>query len=250
MDKDPLIGFGISEHVATVLLHEAFRFANEAAAYEVAGQLFGERIEVIDPEAGWKFPEIPTGLTDWLASRAEIDDKLLDPVTSSRMAEAWHLAQRDAYSCGRKIARTQKLQSITDIVGHVINLSTCVEAVINRHLFLLRESGSLPNDHYLMLDRTEILPKVLYCFKEDIARKKVHISRLKYLVSLRNQAVHFRTSSAGALLPTCQDLLEVWREIGAIFGKIEGEPTEQDVNDLVNEFSGKWLKGSAKVKSI
>lgn len=119
LSKDPLIGFGISEQVATFLLHEAFRFVYEAAVYEVAGELFAERIESIDPEPGWKLPEIPEGLTDWLASRTEIDGELLDPITTARLAEAWRLSQQDAYSCGRKIPKTQKLQSLTDVVGHV-----------------------------------------------------------------------------------------------------------------------------------
>jgi hypothetical protein len=242
LSRDPLIGFGISEQVATFLLHEAFRFAYEAAAYEVAGELFADRIKSIDPEPGWTLPEIPKALTDWLANRSEIDDEGLDPVTTDRLAEAWQLSQRDAYSSGRRIPKTQKLQSLTDVGGHVINLGTCIEAVINRHLFLLRESGKLANEHYLMLDRTEVLPKLLYCFKEEIDEKKLHLSRLRYLVSLRNQAVHFRTSNADELIPTCQDLVGVLREIGSIFSLIEGEPTKEEVDHLVKGFKDKWLK--------
>jgi hypothetical protein len=238
---DPLIGFGVSEHVASFLLHEAFQFAHQAAAYEVAGELFGERIESIEPEPGWQMPTIPEELTDWLASRDEIDERLLDPATLERMAEAWVTSQQDAYTSGRKIQKMQELRSITDIVGHVINLGTCIEAVINRHLFLLRESGKLTPDHYIMLDRTEVLPKILFSFKDEIAAKKLHVSRLKYLVSLRNQAVHFRTSSADALAPTCEDLLEVWREVGTVFSLVEGEPTKEDVNELIKEFKNRWV---------
>jgi hypothetical protein len=240
--KIPLIGFGISKHVATFLLHEAFSFAHAAAAYEVAGELFGKRIESINPDPGWKLPEIPEELTDWLANRNDIDDRLLDPVTTARLAEAWQTSQEDAYTCGIKITKKKQLQSITDVVGHVINLGTCIETVINRHLFLLRESGKLANDHYLMLDRTEVLPKVLYCFKEQIDQKKLHISRLKYLVSLRNQAVHFRTSSADVLIPTCQDLLGVWQEVGTLFGLAEGEPTKNEMDSFIKEFKSKWIK--------
>jgi hypothetical protein len=88
--NDPLIGFGISEQVASFLLFDAFKYAHEAAAYEVASELFAERIESIDPVAGWQLPSLPKGLMDWLTQRTEIDDKLLDPATTERLAEAKH----------------------------------------------------------------------------------------------------------------------------------------------------------------
>ena len=242
LDKDPLIGFGVSEQVASFLLHEAFRFAHQAAAYEVADDLFGERLESIEPDSEWKMPAIPEDLTDWLANRDEIDKTLLDPDTLDRLAEAWFTSLAEAFSSGRKILKSQQLRSLTDIVGHVINLGTCIEAVINRHLFLLKESGKLTPDHYKMLDRTEVLPKILFSFKEEIDKKKLHVSRLKYLVSLRNQAVHFRTTSADALVPTCQDLLEIWREVGTVFSLIEGEPSKKGVDKLVKQFKAKWIR--------
>lgn len=241
-EKDPLIGFGISEHVASFLLYEAFKFGHQAAAYEVAGILFGERIESINPEPGWKLPSTPETLTDWLAQRNEIDDKILDPITSDRLAEAWQSSLRDSYSSGRKIPNTQRLTSTTDIVGLVINLGTCIEAVVNRHLFLLRESGKLARDHYIMLDKTELLPKILFSFKEAISQKKIHISRLKYLVSMRNQAVHFRTSSVDALVPTCEDLFAVWRELGLLLSHIEGEPTKEYLDHLIGKFTTRWIQ--------
>jgi hypothetical protein len=204
--------------------------------------MFGERLESIEPDPNWKMPTIPEELTDWLANRGEIDEKLLDPETLDRLAEAWFTSLEEAFSSGRKIPKSQKLGSLTDVVGHVINLGTCIEAVINRHLFLLKESGNLRPDHYKMLDRTEVLPKVLFSFKEQIDKKKLHVSRLKYLVSLRNQAVHFRTTSADALVPTCQDLLDVWREVGAVFSLIEGEPSKKVVDELIKQFKSKWIK--------
>lgn len=241
-DQDSLIGFGVSEQVASFLLHEAFKFAHQAAAYEVADVLFGERLESIEPDPNWKMPTIPEELTDWLANRSAIDKTILDPNTLDSLAEAWFTSLDEAFSCGRKIPKTQQLGSLTDVVGHVINLGTCIEAVINRHLFLLKESGKLTPDHYKMLDRTEVLPKLLFSFKEEIDKKKLHVSRLKYLVSLRNQAVHFRTTSADALVPTCQDLLEVWREVGTVFSLIEGEPSKKEVDALVKGFRSKWIK--------
>jgi hypothetical protein len=239
--KDPLISFGTSEQVAYFLLHEAFEYANEAAAYEVAGELFAERIESIDPQPGWQMPAMPETLNEWLAQRNAVEDNILDPVTLNRLTQAWHTSQQDARPFGRKISKTKRLQSITDVVGHVLNLGTCIETVINRHLFHLREIGRLSPDHYRMLDRTEVLPKILFSFKDEISQGTLHLSNLKYLVSLRNKAVHFKTSPLVALEPTCEQLLGVWKDAAALFGLVEGEPTPSDADQLITDFAARWL---------
>ena len=127
-------------------------------------------------------------------------------------------------------------------MGHVINLAVCVESVVNRHLFLLKESGQLENHHYTSLDRTEVLPKVLFAFKEEILGKKLPISRLKYLYKLRNQAVHFKASSAHSIEPTVEDLLETWRDVGQLFALVEGEPSQQQISQLAQRVSDRWFE--------
>jgi hypothetical protein len=242
-EKNPISQFGYAEQLAIHLLREAFWFAHEAAAYEIAGQIFRERIATISPAPEWVLSTdaIPTGLKDWLSTRERTGGDMLDPVTLDRLAEAWQMSQREARKSDRKIRETHKLSSTNDVVSHVINLATCVEAVTNRHLFYLRESGKLDSDHYKLLDRAELMAKILFCFKEEIQEKKLHLSSLKYLIALRNRAVHFKVDSPEGLVPTIEQLKAAWRDVGLLFSRIEGEPTQEQLADLTKRFVERWI---------
>jgi len=234
-------GFGFAEHVASFLLNEAFHYAHEAAVQEVAGDIFGELIQEIDLDPSWQIPEIPTALPDWLEQRNEIEENILDPTTAKRMSDAWYSSLNNAIKSGRKIPKTRRFQSTTDIVGHAINLTVCLEAVLNRHLFLLSESEQLAIDHYRSIDHAELMPKLLFCFKEEIVAKKLNISRVKNLVKLRNHSVHYRINSPESLHPSAEDLIETWRELGSVFALTHGEPTQSDIQELSQEFVAEWI---------
>jgi hypothetical protein len=233
--KDAIGGFGTSEHVASVLLHEAFHYAHQAASYEIASDLFSERIVDIEPDPNWPLPAMPATLADWIARIEEVEEKVLDPVTLQRMSEAWQSSLRDASSSDRKLDRKRKLRSLTDIVGHVVNLTLCLESVLNRQLFFLRESGELAANLYESIDRAELMPKLLFCFKEEILGKRLHVTGIRRLVRLRNKAVHYRLDSPGALIPSSQDLVEIWREFGDVLAHTSGEPTQDDIGSCSQE---------------
>jgi hypothetical protein len=224
------------EEAATFFLHDAFEHAYLAAQLEVAGLIFGERIMSIDPEPDWKVPPLPTTLPDLLRSEVQV----ISDATASRLAQAWEEAQITASSSGRRLAKTHAIESI-EIVGHIINLSACVESVINRHLFFLRESEKLAAHHYASLDRTETIPKILFAFKDEILSKQFSTSRLKHLFRLRNQAVHFKASSARSIRPTVEELLGIWREVAQLLELVEGEPTQQQINELADAVASKWF---------
>ncbi len=226
------------EEVASFLLYEAFRHAHFAAEYEVAGLIFGERIMAIEPEPGWIPPSMPEGLSAWLRDRDK--EEGVDDATIAKLSEAWHSALADAASSGKRLPKTHRFSS-TDVIGHVINLSACVESVVNRHLFQLREVGELDTHYYISLDKAEVLPKVLFAFKEEIMSGRLTTSRLRHLISLRNNAVHFKASSVDEVAPTAEELLGIWREVGQLFGLIDGEPTLEQINQRANEFESKWL---------
>ena len=101
--RDPIASFGTAEQVARFLLHESFGYAHRAAAHEVAGVLFGERITSIDPDPSWVMPKVPDSIDDWLKRREEINEKILDPATIRRMSEAWQMACSDAWDSGKKL---------------------------------------------------------------------------------------------------------------------------------------------------
>jgi hypothetical protein len=225
------------EEAATFFLSDAFEHAYLAAQLEVAGLIFGERIMAIEPEPDWEIPQLPDNLLDLLRS----DVQVVSNATTSKLAQAWDEAQAIAPSSGRKLSRKYRIRQV-EIVGHIINLAACVESAVNRHLFLLKESGDLENHHYTSLDRTEVLPKVLFAFKDEILGKKLPIDRLKYLYKLRNQAVHFKASSAHSIEPTVEDLSEMWRNVGQLFRLIEGELSQQQVDRLARRVSDKWFE--------
>lgn len=225
------------EEVAVFFLHDAFEHVYLAAQLEVAGLIFGERIMSIEPEPDWEVPSLPDTLPDLLHSNIQV----ISDATASKLAQAWHESQLAAPSSGRKLSKEHRIESI-EIVGHVINLAACVESVINRHLFLLKESGKLEEHHYANLDRAGVIPKILFAFKEEILSRKLPISRLQYLFRLRNQAVHFKASSAKSVKPTVEDLLGTWHEVAQLFELVEGEPAKQDIEELVNRVSAKWFE--------
>jgi hypothetical protein len=223
-------------------MHEAFRYAHQAAAYEVASKLFGERIMSIDPDPSWSYPSMPTTLVEWLESKEERIDKALDPDTARLMSEAWQTSQEDASSCGIRLSKKQKLNALTDIVGHVVNLTICLESILNRQLFFLREVGQLTPDLYRSIDRAELMPKLLFCFKEEIVSKKIRVSRIRQLVSFRNNSVHYRIDSPDALKPSHEDLIEIWRELGEVLALTTGEPTQDDIRSYADGYIRKWIE--------
>lgn len=241
MDEDSkkLYTFSRLEEIASFLLYEAFKYAHLAAEYEVAGVIFGDRIMSIEPEPGWKPPTTPENLAGWLQQRDKDDDK--SDATIDRLTEAWHSALADAGSSGRRLPKTHKFTS-TDIIGHVINLSACVETVVNRHLFHLREMGRLENYLYNSLDKSELLPKVLFAFKDEILSKTMSVTRLRHLVSLRNNAVHYKEASVDAVTSSGEELLGIWREVSDLVSRVEGEPSKEQVELWSREFENKWLQ--------
>jgi hypothetical protein len=242
LSKDPIVGFGTAENVANFLMDEAFRYADAAAAYEVASGLFGERIMRISPDPNWKYPTMPTSLADWTESKDKIISEALDPRTAELMSAAWQSSQKDALTCGLRLKKTQKLQSLPDVVGHVVNLTICLESVLNRHLFFLRETGQLDPDSYRSIDRAELMPKLLFCFKNEIAAESLPVSRLKQLVGFRNHSVHYRVDSPDSLAPGSEDLIEIWKQFGSVLALTTGEPTQDIIAFYTKNYISKWIE--------
>ena len=240
--KDPVESFGSAEDVANFLLHESFRYAHAAAAYEVAGELFGrklENIELADPE--WQSPDMPTSLNEWLINGDEVIDRSIDPKTAGILADAWYSSLDEACNSGIKLSKSLQLQSTTDIIGHVVNLTICLEGSLNRHLFFMRESKQLLSEYYQSIDRSELMPKILFCFKEQILGKTLYINRIKQLVSMRNKTVHYRVDSPDSLKPSVEDLIGIWTQLGQVFDLTYGKPDGIDVQKLIDVFTVKWV---------
>ncbi|MEM7761114.1 MAG: hypothetical protein AAF298_23745 [Cyanobacteria bacterium P01_A01_bin.40] len=240
--KDPIESFGVAGHVANFLLYESFRYAHDAAQYEVASILFGKKLKNIEPvDSNWEYPEIPQSLDNWIINQGMIIDSILDPKTTKLLSDAWYSSLKDASTSKIKISKSRQLSSTTDIVGHIVNLTICLEASLNRHLFYLRESQQLEAQYYASIDRSELMPKILFCFKEQIVEKTVHIDRIKQLVSMRNRSVHYRVDSPESLQPYVEDLLGIWHQLGQLFDLMYGEPNKSDIHKLANNFTTQWV---------
>jgi hypothetical protein len=230
------------EDVASFLLNEAFRYASLAALHEVASAIFSEHIAEIasNRKPGWSPPPRAQTLSEWLRQRDEMElgftnDALLKLTEISKSAYA------EAASSKKYLSKQHRFES-TATVGHIISLSACVETVINRQLYLLSESGFLDRQHYNSLDRTELLPKVLFAFKDKITSGKLSITCLRHLVRLRNKAVHFKASSVGSVQPTVEQLIGIWREVGQVFDLSDGRPTKAELDEAVEHFIDKWIR--------
>ena len=237
---DALTNFARLEEAATFFLYTAFEHAHMAAQLEVAGMLFAARIQTINPEPDWVVPSLPTTLPEWLHEVIHNDVQVISEATASKLAQAWEEAQALAPSSRQRLAKSHAIESI-EIVGHIINLAACVESVINRHLFFMREAGTLESHLYTSLDRTEVIPKILFAFKAEIQSKQLSTSRLVHLFRLRNQAVHFKASSAESIKPTVEELLGIWQEMGLLLALVDGTPTRQELNNLVNRVANVWF---------
>ncbi|HKZ03803.1 MAG TPA: hypothetical protein VJ180_16285 [Pyrinomonadaceae bacterium] len=237
---DPLVSYGRLEEAATFFLNSAFGHANSAAHLEIAGIIFAERIATIDPEPDWVVPTLPKTLPEILHALFENNVEVISEATASKLRKAWIGAQTEASDSGRKLSKTHRIEAM-EIVGHVINLAACVETVINRHLFLQRESGKLENHLFSSLDRTEVIPKILFALKDEVQTHRLPTSRLVHLIRLRNQAVHFKASSAEPIGPTVEELLGIWKDVGQLLELVKGSPTRQDLNRLVKLVQAKWF---------
>jgi hypothetical protein len=184
---------------------------------------------------------MPNTLLDWLEKRSEIDQNIFDPDTLDQMSEAWQAAQIDALKTDRKIKKSRRLKSTTDIIGHVINLAVCLEAVLNLHLFFLVQSDRLSPENHNSIDKAEIISKLLFCFKEEISSKKLHIDRIKQLIRLRNNSVHYRIDTPDSLNPSVEELLGIWKQLGTLFSLTTGEPTQANIHDLSQKFMERWI---------
>jgi hypothetical protein len=246
--------FGSLEQVAGLLLYTSFTYVYEAASDEVAGIIFGEQLKQIDVNhvlvPGQSRPQ-PTSLSEFVQNRHKVEVKFNEEIMSE-LGRAWYLAHREAATSGVRLPRRTKLKS-RFMVPHVILLAACMETVVNRHLFHLQEAGQLEQHLYQSLDRAEMLPKIMFAFKEEITTGKLRTTNIKHLITLRNHAVHFKESSINAIEPTSEDLLRIWREVAQLFSFIEGDPTAQEVLTLAAEFIRDWLepaRGDARFLSL
>ena len=211
--------FNIGEEVSNFFLYTAFCYAHEAAIYEVASDLFAEKIMNIDPDPNWQTSQEfskPKSLIDWINKKEILTDNCLDAKTIEKSSKAWYDSLDYAPNSNIKLSKNRQLNSVINVVGHSVNLVICLESILNRHLFIMRESSILSSEHYKYIDRSELMPKLLFGFKDEIISNQLNISRIKLLVKLRNNSVHYRMDRIISLSICIEDCLGIWLQFGNI----------------------------------
>ncbi|MBI9073472.1 MAG: hypothetical protein JEY94_17855 [Melioribacteraceae bacterium] len=224
------------EEAGYYFFNEVFYQINEVLSLMVAGEIFGKTILDIEPESNDKMPSIPEHIIDSL----NYNGFVLSEHTISKMNGAWARARVDAKHSILKLKRKDKINRI-EVLGHIINLSLLVESSLNKQLFLLQESGEIENSIFKSLDRSEVLSKLMFIFKDQILNKSLKIDRIKHLVSLRNQAVHYKASSTKSIDLSIEDLLCIWEQIGELLELVDGHLGKADIMKHKNQLIEKWI---------
>jgi hypothetical protein len=237
--EDSISKFGSFKRYANMLLRNAFVYIDrciiEIVGWERSMLYVGDRAS---PGPNYVPPKPPDSIQDWINESEketieEYKQRIMDENTfdqqPAEVFSLWH--------------RTWKIHDVGsyNFAIHVILLATLIETVINRHLFFLRETGELTPELYKSIDRAEVLPKIMYSFKKEIKSKKLHVSRIRKFISLRNKAVHFKKDGTNKISMTAEELILTWEDIGKLLALCPGEPTTEQLQVFIDDFKNKWF---------
>jgi hypothetical protein len=213
----------------------ADRAASEAVFLQIAENQLARGAS---PGPNYVPPRQPESIAEWLEEVPEQQP----PNYQEQIEEGLRFdrALEDANDYGWRIDMSHTLGS-HDLAAHIIFLTTLVEVVVNRQLFFLGETGRIVPEMRAGIDRGEVIPKIIFCFKEEILSGNLTISRIKRLVTLRNKAVHYREDSTASIRMTVEELIATWREIAKLLALCPGEPTPEQMEYAIARFRAKWF---------
>lgn len=169
-----------------------------------------------------------------------LDEEVLPEETFEKLSAAWSDAQNRAFTGEVTIPIDHTIRRV-EIASHILNLYSVVEIVINRHLHSEKEAGRLDDGVYQSLDRSRLLSKMAYVFKEKISAGEFRLDRFKHLNTLRNAAVHYRSESRDRLMPSVRDLTYIWRLVGEMLELLGGEPTQEELEELYHSVLDQYV---------
>lgn len=222
-----LEGYHNLSEAATFFLYTAFDHAEEALRLEIASDIFEKKINEIEVPDDWEVPEIPSNKLDLL----DYDEKIIPTRTKQQLAQAWAKSEEEARYSSKKLNKNDVAHTVS-IAGHVTNLHSCVEAVINKYLFIENEEETLGNDIYNSLDFTGVPVKISFLMREEIENNELQLGSFKRLGSLRNKAVHYKPGHRSQLSIKVKELFDIWREVEKLVEMVPGDPTGDQVDKL------------------
>jgi hypothetical protein len=131
------------------------------------------------------------------------------------------------------------------LIGHITNLAFFIEALLNRHLFILLTADEIDNPTYNVLDRESVMGKLTFVFKTELRDNKVKLGQIGHLFSLRNKAVHFTAKNASNFKVTVEQLLAIWKEtegICQLMFKKEALKSEPNFAEIINALKEDFKK--------
>jgi hypothetical protein len=231
---------------AIFFLYESFRYINEALLYEFASIIFSEQIDSIEVSdddrkiiANLNLPEDPIGLL-----QADISDILTDETLKS-MSMAWEQARILSKTKNHKFGMNHEINSI-EILGHLNNFGFFIETLVNRHLLYLKQTNSMDDFSYARISIAKVMERLIFIFKEDLNKNKVHLNEIANLFTIRNKTVHYTPDNARALKPKVSEMVQIWTQSKKIiekFEKIENfneDPFSNQLNSHIISFKSKW----------
>ena len=151
--------------------------------------------------------------------QSNITDILTDK-TTNLMSISWQKSQLRAESENYKFGLNHRIDSI-EILGHLNNFGFFIETLVNRHLLFLSQTKVIDEFSYARISISRIIERLIYIFKDDLNKNKVHLNEITNLFSLRNKTVHFTPDNAIALKPKMSELIQIWTQSVKIIKKLE-----------------------------
>jgi hypothetical protein len=136
------------------------------------------------------------------------------------MSDAWENSQIRAEKEKHKFSLDHQIDSI-EILGHLNNLGFFMETIINRHLLFLNQSKIIDDFSYSRISISRIMERIIYIFKDDLNKNKIHLNEIQNLFRLRNKTVHFTPDNAKVLKPRISELIKIWNQCSKLIEKLE-----------------------------
>jgi hypothetical protein len=241
--------FGRLSEASAFYLYESFRYANALMEHLLAGELFGELLQKVDPTdedraiiANANIPGDPIELM------RDSGSNLLSSGTFANMALAWGVAQKIATGNSFSFDTKTKCTGV-DMLGLVNNLTFTLEVLTYRHLLFLLQTKAIDKYTYEKFEQANPVVTLLFVFKDHVTAGTIKTDKIQFLYKLRNKAVHYTPTNAKGLAVQLSELFLIWKQMISVFKlfeqieRFEETPYSEILTGNMNDFTARWIKG-------
>ncbi len=237
------------EHAGSFFLHEAFTYLNIALEREFANIQFSKELSYFEPSPDDidilnKIEYLPNDSINILQSETP---NVFSKDTLILMRESWIKALAKSKTEKHKFKKEHRIDTI-EILGHINNFGFFIETLVNRHLLFLNQTGVIDDFSYKKIYRSGIMDRLIYIFKDDLCKSKVHLNEITCLFTLRNKTVHFTPDNATALKPKISELLQIHTQSVIIIKRFEEKEKfidevifSKELESKIEQIKSRWL---------